>query len=110
MNSESYLTQEEVEKMEKPSLKFQCPIQANIYDIEFIYFKIRDCEDDQVLFEIRKPQEAIGKPISQGMRTIKYHFGPAFFDLKTIGTTLEFKVGGKPVKGFTMIERHYFKN
>ena len=44
------------------------------------------------------------------MRTIKYHFGPAFFDLKTIGTTLEFKVGGKPVKGFTMIERHYFKN
>lgn len=44
------------------------------------------------------------------MRTIKYHFGPAFFDLKTIGTTLEFRVGNKGAKNFTMIERHYFKN
>lgn len=43
------------------------------------------------------------------MRTIKYHFGPFFFDLKTIGTTLTFKVGSKPVKKFKMIERHYFK-
>jgi len=32
-----------------------------------------------------------------------------FFQLGTVGTTLEFKVGEKPVKKFLMIERHYFK-
>ena len=44
------------------------------------------------------------------MRTIKYHFGPAFFDLKTIGTTYEFRVGSKPLKNVTVIEKHYFKD
>ncbi len=33
-----------------------------------------------------------------------------FFHLNTIGTTLNFRVGPKPVKKFIMIERHYFKN
>jgi len=32
-----------------------------------------------------------------------------FFQLGTVGTTLEFKIGSKPVKKFLMIERHYFK-
>ena len=44
------------------------------------------------------------------MRTIKYHFGPMFFQMKTVGTTLQFKVGANDVKNFKMIERHYFKN
>lgn len=43
------------------------------------------------------------------MRKIRYHFGPFFFYLTTIGTTLRFRVGAKPVKDFKMIERHYFK-
>jgi hypothetical protein len=41
---------------------------------------------------------------------VRYHFGPEFFCLKTIGTSLVFRVGGLPVKNFIMIERHYFKN
>ena len=44
------------------------------------------------------------------MRTVRYHFGDHFFDIKTIGTSLTFSVGSKPVKNFLMIERHYFRN
>lgn len=110
MYDENSVTPEFVENLEKPAENFLCPLEANIYDIEFVYFKIRDVTDNQTLFEVRKPQEAIGKPITEKMRTIRYHFGPGFFQLKHIGTTLEFKVGAKAVKNFTMIERHYFKN
>ena len=42
-------------------------------------------------------------------RTVRYHFGPNFFKLNQIGTTLVFSIGAQPVKNFTMIERHYFK-
>jgi hypothetical protein len=41
-------------------------------------------------------------------RTVRYRFGPNFFDLKDVGTSLVFSVGEKPVKNFLMIERHYF--
>ena len=44
------------------------------------------------------------------MRTVRYHFGIHFFDIKTIGTSLTFSVGVKPVKNFLMIERHYFRD
>jgi hypothetical protein len=40
---------------------------------------------------------------------LKYHFGPDFLELRTIGTTLEFCVGDQPVPNLLMIERHYFK-
>ena len=42
-------------------------------------------------------------------RTVRYNFGPNFFKLSQIGTTLTFSVGEKPVKKFRMIERHYFR-
>ncbi len=41
---------------------------------------------------------------------MRYHFGPEFFQLRTIGTSLAFKVGANPVRNFVMIERHYFRN
>lgn len=44
------------------------------------------------------------------MRTVKYRFGPDFFRLKNIGTTLEFTIGPEPVPNFRMIERHYFRD
>ncbi len=40
---------------------------------------------------------------------VRYHFGPDFFHLRTIGTSLVFRVGSLPVKNFIMIERHYFR-
>ena len=32
-----------------------------------------------------------------------------FLKLKTVGATIEFTVGSKPVKNFRMIERHFFR-
>ena len=74
-----------------------------------MYFKIRNYENDQVLCEIAKSEEEMGKPLTENMRKIRYHFGPFFFYLSTIGTTLRFRVGPQPVKNLKMIERHYFK-
>ena len=62
-----------------------------------------------MLFEIRKPEWEIGKKSSKPNRFVQYHFGPNFFKLTNIGTTLEFAVGPQPVKKFLMIERHYFR-
>ena len=42
-------------------------------------------------------------------RLVKYHFGPDFLRLKTIGLKVDFSVGEKPVPNLLMVERHYFK-
>lgn len=103
------LTLEEIRALQHPTPEFLCTPQDNIFEIEFIYFKIRNAESNQVLFEIRKPEEAIGKNLVNPTRFVQYHFGPQFFKLHTIGATLEFRVGAQPVKKFLMIEKHYFK-
>ena len=33
-----------------------------------------------------------------------------FLKLQTVGATVEFSVGAKPVKSFRMIERHFFRD
>jgi len=42
-------------------------------------------------------------------RLLKYHFGPDFLELRTIGLQVEFSIGDKPVPKLSMIERHYFR-
>ena len=42
-------------------------------------------------------------------RVIKYHLGPDFLRLKTVGLTLTFSNGDKPINNMQMIERHYFR-
>ncbi|GIY70840.1 protein unc-119 homolog B, partial [Caerostris extrusa] len=42
-------------------------------------------------------------------RFVRYQFTPQFLKLKTVGATVEFTVGEKPVNKFRMIERHYFR-
>ena len=41
-------------------------------------------------------------------RVIKYHLGPDFLKLRTIGLTLKFSNGEKPIQNMLMVERHYF--
>mmetsp|Transcript_26642 Transcript_26642/g.47934 ORF Transcript_26642/g.47934 Transcript_26642/m.47934 type:complete len:189 (+) Transcript_26642:993-1559(+) len=90
---------------------FLCPLSANEFGIEFVYFKVRDLDSGILLFEIRKEADEVPseEPVDEvASRTIRYHFGPEFLHLRTIGTTLEFTVGPKPARNFRMIERHYF--
>ena len=43
-------------------------------------------------------------------RFVRYQFTPEFLRLRTVGATVEFTVGPKPVSAFRMIERHFFKD
>lgn len=110
------MSPDEILAYNKPTESFLCPLSANIYNIQFLAFKIRDYENGNVLFEIRRePEEEERRSVEEEfgeeeLRTVRYHFGPDFFKLKKIGTTLTFSVGEKPVKNFRMIERHYFKD
>lgn len=86
-------------------------VDANVYDIDFTRFKIRDLESGAVLFEIAKPpsdQHAEanaddGRPHADDVisnstddinnidanagRYVRYQFTPQFLKLKTVGAT-----------------------
>ncbi|BES90663.1 unc-119 homolog [Nesidiocoris tenuis] len=128
------ITPEDVLKLNKITTSYLCPPEANVYDIEFVRFKIRDLESGTVLFEISK-QPSINQddgniPVIQSSgvldsleienngdpesdpnagRFVRYQFTPHFLKLKTVGATVEFTVGNQPISNFRMIERHYFK-
>lgn len=54
-------------------------------------------------------EESIYEDINAG-RFVRYQFTPHFLELKTVGATIEFLVGPKPVNNFRMIERHFFRD
>ena len=113
----SKFTIDYIMSLDKVTDKFFCPLSANIYNIKFDAFKIRDLNSGIVLFEIKNDSMTAEEEIKSEdiidedeWRTVRYHFGPNFFKLKNIGSTLVFSVGGNPVKNFRMIERHYYKS
>ena len=108
---------EDVINFKKPTSYFLCPLSANIYNIQFLSFKIRDFETNKVLFLMEKDSNEEELKIEEDSdineedyRTVRYHFGPNFFKLKKVGTNLTFSIGDKPMKNFRMIERHYFRD
>jgi len=106
-------TLEEIQQIKGYTDKFYCKISDNTFNIKFVNFRVRDLDSGFVLFEVKDesdddaPQDT--EEIDDSLRIIKYHLGPEFLDLKTIGTLLKFSVGPKPVKDFVLIEKHYFK-
>ncbi|KAL1765827.1 unc-119-like B [Sigmodon hispidus] len=109
---------EHVLRLNRVTENYLCKPEDNVYSIDFTRFKIRDLETGTVLFEIAKPcisdqdqdadQESGDVDISVG-RFVRYQFTPAFLRLRTVGATVEFTVGDRPVSNFRMIERHYFR-
>ncbi|KAK9874453.1 hypothetical protein WA026_002792 [Henosepilachna vigintioctopunctata] len=116
------ITPEDVLHLTKITDTYLCDPDANIYDIDFTRFKIRDLESGAVLFEIAKPipentdegseknQESEDPIDPNSGRFVRYQFTPQFLKLKTVGATVEFTVGSKPVNRFRMIERHFFRD
>ena len=108
------ITPETVLEFTTATSDFLCPLSANTYNIDFVYFRIRDLDSGVVLVEVAREEdeeEAKGTEEEQeGNRLIRYQFGPDFLSLRTIGTTLEFTIGELPVTNFRMIERHYFRD
>jgi hypothetical protein len=96
---------------------FLCELKDNVYNIKFLKFRVRDMDSGYVLFEVcdeeDKSEDMNGTEIdsenANTSRTIRYHLGPEFLELKNIGTSLTFSIGNMPVKNLIMIERHYFK-
>ncbi|KAL6456229.1 hypothetical protein MHYP_G00347720 [Metynnis hypsauchen] len=112
------ITPEEVLGLRTVTRDYLCKPEDNVYNIDFTRFKIRDLETGTVLFEIAKPphsdldeedEENVDVDTSAG-RFVRYQFTPAFLKLRTVGATVEFTVGDRPVNSFRMIERHYFKD
>lgn len=91
---------------------------ANVYNIEFIHFKIKDYESKRKLFEVGAniPQQAgisfdLSSPLDENAyRKIRYEFSEDVLRLPTIMTSLQFTVGAQEVHNFRMIERHYFRD
>ena len=115
---ETPITPDYVKSLDAYTDTFLCNVKANIYNIKFLKFRVRDMESNYVLFEVcdedDKQEEAdakdiVNEDIMNSSRTIRYHLGPDFLELKNIGTSLTFSVGGLPIKNLVMIERHYFK-
>ena len=114
---ETPITPEYVKNLSDFTETFLCDVKENIYNIKFLKFRVRDLESGYVLFEVcddeEKPEDEKdgdqNTDVANSSRTIRYHLGPDFLELKNIGTALTFSVGALPVKNLVMIERHYFK-
>nr|SVE74434.1 EOG090X0D9B [Daphnia barbata] len=114
------ISPEDVLKLTRITDGYLCSPDANIYDIDFTRFCIRDLESGTVLFEIAKPlppelcdsspEMDINDLDPNAGRFVRYQFTPHFLKLRTVGATVEFVVGEKPVNNFRMIERHYFRD
>lgn len=93
------VTPEDVLRLPKIADAYLCAPDANVYDIDFTRFKIRDLESGAVLFEIAKPApdggpedaadraEAEEAADPNAGRFVRYQFTPQFLKLKTVGAT-----------------------
>ncbi|EDO47405.1 predicted protein [Nematostella vectensis] len=111
--SKDSIRPEDVKRLARSTENYLCEPTANVYNIDFTRFKIRDMETGATLFEIAKPDN-IDEEITDNDedpnagRYVRYKFTPEFLKLKTVGATVEFTVGDKPVTNFRMVERHYY--
>ena len=88
-----------------------CKLSDNWPVFKFGGFKIRDCVSKITLVDV--PEQELDEEVSEednpSTRVIKYHLGPDFLKLSTVGLTLNFGIGSKEVKKMQMVERHYFR-
>ncbi|CAB3401682.1 unnamed protein product [Caenorhabditis bovis] len=114
----AFITPEDVLRLPGITQDYLCHPSANVYNIEFTRFRIRDLDTEQVLFEIEKPEDTSNQEnrdvtiqqATEAARYVRYRFSPEFLKLRHVGATVEFAVGNRPVNNFRMIERHYFKD
>lgn len=110
------ITPDDVLELTEPTEGYLCPLSANIYNIDFVSFKIRDMDSNETLFEVSKDPDqppidySLLDDLDDSVRSIRYDFDASFLTKQTIGTTLHFTVGDKEVPNFRMIERHYYKD
>ena len=78
----------EIETPPFPSLSFPldflCPLEANVFGINFTYFKLREMNSGKQIIEVAKSEEDRDKvPV----RTIRYVLPEVFLDYTLLGAT-----------------------
>ena len=109
--AQSLPTPDDIMELKAPTEKFLCKLSDNWPNFQFKGFKIRDMVSNITLVEVAEEKELEHGPDAEDptKRLIKYHFGPDFLYLKTVGLTMNFSIGKTPIKDMVMIERHYFR-
>ena len=84
------VTPSEVLSLTSITPNFLCPLSANVYNIQFLSFKIRDVETNQVFFQIesdgelpleeQKEEFELDEQTERELRTVRYYFGPNFLN------------------------------
>ncbi|KAM9757850.1 protein unc-119 homolog B-like isoform 3-T3 [Menidia menidia] len=97
-----HITPEDVLGLRVATRGYLCKTEDNIFNIDFVRFKIRDLETKTVLFEIAKPphageDEENREGDASAGRFVRYQFTPTFLRLRTVGATVEFTVAVTPV-------------
>ncbi|XP_059479431.1 protein unc-119 homolog B [Neocloeon triangulifer] len=118
-----FVSPDDVLRLPRITENYLCSPDANVYEIDFTRFKIRDLETGTILFEIAKPPHTDSNSDHEDEpdheneevdpnagRFVRYQFTPQFLKLKTVGATVEFTIGSKAVNNFRMIERHFFRD
>jgi len=106
------ITPEYVQTLQEPTDQFLCKLSDNWAGLKFRGFKIRDMISNMTLVEVPEDlveDDDIHEDDDPSKRLIKYHMGPDFLELKTIGLTMNFSIGPKPINKFEVIDRHYFR-
>ena len=106
-----HVTSEYVKNLRNPTDQFLCKLSDNWAKFKFGGFKIRDMISKIVLVEVEESDQdqSLSDLDNPETRVIKYHLGPQFLNLKTVGLTLNFSIGPKEIKKLEMVERHYFR-
>lgn len=86
--------------MTAPTDQFLCKLSDNWAKFRFKGFKIRDMVSNITLVEVPEDDvenDALSEEDDPSKRLIKYHLGPDFLELKTVGLTMYFGIGPKPI-------------
>ena len=107
------VTPEYVRGLTGPTDNFLCRLSDNVHKLSFKGFTIRDMVSNVTLVDVPQDEISDEDELSEmddpTKRLIKYHMGPDFLRLQTVGLTMRFGIGPEPVQNLEMIERHYFR-
>ena len=90
------VTPEYVKSLTGPTDQFLCKLTDNWAKFRFRGFKIRDMISNITLVEVPDDDienEALDDNDDPSKRMIKYHLGPDFLYLQTVGLTMNFSIG-----------------
>jgi hypothetical protein len=80
-------TPELVRHLTEPTKNFLCQLKDNVYNIKFGAFRIREMTNGIVLVDVKDTDldKNVTEEMDPSTRLLKYHFGPDFLRLGTIG-------------------------